>query len=367
MKWHLFNPEHDLALANGTRGFTPPAAGRGIRHGLGFLPAFWASTGDRVLVEDKKLAQERAREFEAWLPAVTFVSMAECPAISKQDAEQVDVWGWDAAVRWQLEKLGFPQEILPAESDVAAVRRLSHRETSVEILQSLVAEQDFLVGQRVCVHTIDEVRQCLRDWENIVVKAPWSSSGRGVRFFSHGMSDGEEHYVSHVLKRQGAVIVEPCYDRVMDLAVEWTADGQGMLTYEGLSLFATDGGAYTGNLLLNEERKWLMLSELIDTDWLSDTIKRLEPMLVALTKGQYAGPLGVDMMVVSTGHGLSLHPCVEINLRRTMGHVALAIARRTDYRFHEMCVVPKDNYRLQLLETPKTKDNQLQNIIKKNK
>jgi hypothetical protein len=42
----------------------------------------------------------------------------------------------------------------------------------------------------------------------------------------------------------------------------------------------------------------------------------------------YVGPLGVDMMILSKpdSQGFSVHPCVEINLRRTMGHVAIAMA-----------------------------------------
>ena len=46
-----------------------------------------------------------------------------------------------------------------------------------------------------------------------------------------------------------------------------------------------------------------------------------------LDLGDYRGPFGIDMMVVRSEECESvwLHPCVEINLRRTMGHVALAL------------------------------------------
>ena len=42
---------------------------------------------------------------------------------------------------------------------------------------------------------------------------------------------------------------------------------------------------------------------------------------------RYEGPLGVDMMLVKTAQGIMLHPCIEVNLRRTMGYVALDVAR----------------------------------------
>ncbi|MDY4966911.1 MAG: hypothetical protein SO094_00910, partial [Prevotella sp.] len=50
-------------------------------------------------------------------------------------------------------------------------------------------------------------------------------------------------------------------------------------------------------------------------DWMSREIN-----------GQYVGPFGVDMMIIKTQSGLKVNPCVEINLRRTMGHVALSLS-----------------------------------------
>ena len=52
MTLHIFNPEHDIALASGLANFTAPHAGRQLRHDLGFLPALWASEGDIIMVDD---------------------------------------------------------------------------------------------------------------------------------------------------------------------------------------------------------------------------------------------------------------------------------------------------------------------------
>ena len=51
MTLHIFNPEHDIALASGLANFTAPHAGRQLRHDLGFLPALWASEGDIIMVD----------------------------------------------------------------------------------------------------------------------------------------------------------------------------------------------------------------------------------------------------------------------------------------------------------------------------
>lgn len=49
------------------------------------------------------------------------------------------------------------------------------------------------------------------------------------------------------------------------------------------------------------------------------------PLLGDALRNVYAGPLGIDMMVVRQDDTLLLHPCVEMNLRATMGHVALLV------------------------------------------
>ena len=73
-------------------------------------------------------------------------------------------------------------------------------------------------------------------------------------------------------------------------------------------------------------------------------------MLGEIYKDKYQGPLGVDMMIVAgaEGQGFLLHPCVEINLRRTMGHVALSIPPFADGFARVMQIVLTDKYRIQI-------------------
>ena len=47
MKLHIFNPEHDLALAANLSNFTAPHAGRQLRADLGFIPAIWAAAKNK--------------------------------------------------------------------------------------------------------------------------------------------------------------------------------------------------------------------------------------------------------------------------------------------------------------------------------
>ena len=61
MKLHIFNPEHDIALASNLSNFTAPHAGRQLRSDLGFLPALWAKEGDRILVAHEESATKAFR------------------------------------------------------------------------------------------------------------------------------------------------------------------------------------------------------------------------------------------------------------------------------------------------------------------
>ena len=80
-----------------------------------------------------------------------------------------------------------------------------------------------------------------------------------------------------------------------------------------------------------------MLSAYLPGSVLDKVAETLEHLLAGRLQGIYQGVLGVDMMVVAKDGvpdgretGFGLHPVVEINLRRTMGHVALALSARQE-------------------------------------
>ena len=51
MTLHVFNPEHDIALAYDNKYFTAPHAGRQLRNDLDYLPVLWAAEGERHAAE----------------------------------------------------------------------------------------------------------------------------------------------------------------------------------------------------------------------------------------------------------------------------------------------------------------------------
>lgn len=355
MKLHIFNPEHDIALASNLANFTAPHAGRQLRENLGFLPALWAADGDAVLVDDVASAERLWNVTDKKLKNVTIKqlknrSQKEVTFITgKQPMDfrqltAVDVWGWDRALKASLQRKGVDASLLPSDDYIERVRQLSHRRTAAQLLPRL--RQEGTVGEAFECSTIDDVNLLLNNHGHVVVKAPWSSSGRGVRFVeADNLQPNIGSWLHNLLLRQGSVMVEPYYHKVKDFAMEFSADGKGHIRYEGLSLFHTANGAYVGNILATEQTKRDMLSRYVSLS-LIDSIR--EAIIDYLDLEDYCGPLGIDMMVVRENDRLLLHPCVEINLRRTMGHVALTLSPVDDGICRVMRITYSNTYKLSL-------------------
>lgn len=347
-KLHIFNPEHDIALASNLTNFTAPHAGRQLRADLGFLPALWADEGDYVLVEDADyaaLAYRRATKGRKC--RVEWVTKSQ---LSSLPLQSVSPWGWDAALRHQLLRYGVDASLLPSEQQVAEIRQLSHRQTAALLLPSL--RIDGTVGEAVFCQSVEAVEQQLSLHPRLVLKAPWSSSGRGLRFINGQLSEYLLGWLRNLLTSQGGVMAGPYYDKVKDFGMEFIADADGTIRYEGLSLFHTVNGAYVGNVLATESAKLEMISRYISVDLLNIIKQRI---ISSLQLGTYHGPFGIDMMIVRNNPQLStkssqlfLHPCVEINLRRTMGHVALSLLPADDDIRKVMRIDYTDNYKLKI-------------------
>ena len=318
---HIFNPEHDIALAANLSNFTSPHAGRQLRHDLGYLPAIWASE-DYVLVEDVEAAQ---RDF-ARVMHRGFDGFVDKHQLAKLNITHVEPWGWDLALRSFLLRYGVTA--VPTEEEIAMIRDLSHRKYAVDLLREL--EFEGTIGESWQADLMAEVEQALRIYQQIVIKAPWSSSGRGIRFIDKELNEYQRRWIQNVIASQGSVVIESFCHKVKDFGMEFESDGQGHVRCLGLSIFHTQNGAYIGNILASEEEKQEMINHYIPEELLTAVQEKICAYLEPVYRDQYAGPFGVDMMVVrgEDNHHFLLNPCVEINLRRTMGHVALALSKQ---------------------------------------
>lgn len=354
MTIHIFNPEHDIALAANLSNFTAPHAGRQLRHDLGFLPALWAEEGDIVLVDDVELAEQSFRKFapsahrhlgRSFLRGNYQFAPWKLPVCSVE-TPSLQPWGWDLALRARLKRMGIAESLLPTDAQLETIRQLSHRRIASQLLPRL--QCDDTIGESFECYSAIQVEELLKKYGQVVMKAPWSSSGRGLRFLDIERTplQMQAGWLRNILEAQGSVMVEPFYHKVKDFAMEFSATAEGDVRYEGLSLFHTANGAYTGNVLATESAKQELISRYISINLLKDIQENICRELAPVLKDRYVGPFGVDMMICA---GLKVHPCVEINLRRTMGHVALSLSPYDDDILRVMRIeYSENNYKLRI-------------------
>ena len=329
MKLLLFNPEHEIALAMAGKIQTLPQLVRKFVEDLSFLPVFWAQQGDAVLVHDVDVAVRQAAQLGIDSQKVEWLTERD---LGRNEVAQavsgIEVWGWNAAVCRRLGKINrLLSGMLPSRSALERVRQLSHRRQSMQLLEMLreadVVDKGARVGDSAFCQTLQQVENTIGKWGSVVLKAPWSSSGRGVRRVDGRLSDAQAEWCKGILHRQGGMMVEPWYDRMMDFGMEFRMVNE-RVEYLGLSCFATAQTAYSGNWIASEVEKQDFLTHYVAGDLLQQIRQQIMSWMPLFYAG-YEGLFGVDMMIVHSDEAQKyvLHPCVEVNLRRTMGHVAL--------------------------------------------
>ena len=178
---------------------------------------------------------------------------------------EVEPWGWNSALRALLLRRGVSEELMPTLAQLDVIRQLSHRREAAALLPKLRVEGT--VGEAFECHSLEQMEMLLAQYGQLVLKAPWSSSGRGLRFVSTANDIHRSKYITgwfqNIVQAQGCVMAEPYYNKVKDFGMEFYSDGEGHVSFLGLSLFHTANGAYTGNILVTERTKREMISRYI--------------------------------------------------------------------------------------------------------
>ena len=362
-RFAVFNPEHDLALANGDAHYLAPRNIREMAHDLAPL-----------------------MDYLAW----------DTP------------WGWDAAVVSHLHKSGIPRQELPTDTMLAALRTRSERITAHHLQLQMLPLSVHLTGESYVCRSLNDIKTYATQHSHLLLKAPLSGSGKGLRHLNLNDDDNKndnenyptsrrstsaltlslkkvESWCDALIRRHGYLTAEPYYDKVQDFAMEFiVADGQ--CHFIGYSLFTTDDhGRYDSNLLLSDADIEARLSEYIPCSVLHDVRHFVEAHTDLIVPAEWDTSrfpitFGIDMMIVSiTGQQsirpdgnsqfriqnsaaqreqsqaswtsqvlrqvlnyaeparnlnaehynseFKLHPCVEINLRANMGIIAHEVRR----------------------------------------
>lgn len=290
---NIFNPEHDLCLANGDPNYVPPVSA--VKFGID--------------------CQEVVRIIGGNDPVVA--------------------WGWDSVLKRRLVKSGCSEESLPSDAYIDVVKELSHRKYALEA-SVFVRENFSSVGYLAEsgaeeLFSIEDVYSFLDRNESAVLKAPWSGSGKGLRWIKrYDITDSDTGWCRKVISAQGSVMAERRQEVVRDFAALFNITDTRVV-FEGLSLFYTDNGAYRGNILASDEYILETLSDFVPSALIMECVECLKVFLERKFLGKYKGFAGVDMFICMTSGRYFLSPCVEINVRMTMGLLAR--------RYYDNCFV----------------------------
>ncbi len=315
---YIFNPWHDMALANFTPYYKVPAGIVRMSNDLSFLPLWYAPDGALIYVADIFTVETFRSQI------ADFKDFSSERFVSDTVSYEINPWGWSPALVHKLSVGGADISSLPDSVFLDKIRYLSGRQRCVEVLSQLLCV-DGICGKAFCCNKLEEVRMYLEANGSLILKAPWSGSGRGLyRVCRQSWNANAEGWISRILRTQGCVMAEPVYNKVCDFAMEFYSSSDGDVTFAGYSLFETDDfGNYKQNILMSDASiEEHLLSYGITSATLHEVRKKLIEIFSGMVSGHYTGYFGVDMMICSQNGEILLHPCVEINMRMNMGVVS---------------------------------------------
>ena len=337
-KVFIYNPTCEIAIANGTLSFMPNKTLTQFESDLDVLPLYFMDENDVLLVRqipDEKflntllnagISLPKFRLLKSALQDHNFINLPK---------KSLQAWGWSPRIHHLLKpfKQSCGEEFLnqPNAFWKDEHRELYGRETGLKVLKSFLEDSrsDKYISNnliaRVCT-CVEEIESLIEEWKQIVIKAPLSSSGRGLQVLRKSyLNDSIIQWINGTLEAQGYVTVEALLDKKHDFSLQYFCDGKGNLDSIGTGFFETNtNGQYQGNILGGMPK--CMRDDLPESEikYLSEKISRaIKTSDIAMN---YTGYLGVDCMLFDDINGdRKIQPCVEINLRYNMGILALIL------------------------------------------
>ena len=284
MHIYIFNPEHDLCIANGDENFVPP------RSAVGF-------------------AKEN-------------IDLSKYLVRPNKQRRQIIPWGWNPSLKKRLINEGIDPTTLPSEEELQFIRSHSRREFALDVHSRLCWEDPQVIGTdyRIVATSLSEIEAFISVNGSAVLKSPMSGSGKGIRFVRGGLSRSDEGWCIKTIDKQGSLIVERRFDIIKECAMLFECHHEG-IDFIGYSLFESRNGAYSRNILASNEDIEDIIAGYISRNTLIGIREGLTSILADTLVGHYEGFLGVDQMICLADSPIFI-PVSEINLRMTMGLMA---------------------------------------------
>lgn len=333
-----FNPTCELAVANGSFSYMPPLLLQEMERDLATLPFVFATKTDFVLTDDAPSEEFKQQLIKAGFELPAFCSLAELESLPTDSFNAIYPWGWSPAAHFKLrnlkEKCGEEFKASPAFNWTNEHKTLFERSTSLDFLMDLLDKyphNGFIDRSMIGVRVSDtkEIESLLLKNRALVLKAPLSSSGRGIQIIrKEVLNNSNKQWISGVLKQQNYLIAEPFLDKLIDFSFQFNF-GKSGIDYLGTSFFETNtNGQYQATLIRPNLKQMLDGIELQKLETRINSIGT--SILEALRNSSYAklhrGYLGIDAMIFNHQNQIRIQPCIEINCRTNMGILSMVAA-----------------------------------------
>ncbi|MCC8152919.1 MAG: hypothetical protein LIP01_01080 [Tannerellaceae bacterium] len=331
---HYFNPGHEIALFQGKGHFTPPGNVLKMMHDLACIPLWYAEDGDFVLVEEsiKIYIDSIPKSICPYVIPVTSTLLKEKSSLIPE--LQATPWGISPHSLQRMSKLQKETGIcldVPAWDE--EYYKLAGRQTAANCLASLREWLPDIVLPEVPVFfsSVDELEEYLhKQTGSCLIKTPYSSSGRGLLWLAgNSLTKKEKEWITGSIRKQGSVSLEPALNKQRDFGWEFLSDGKGGIVYRGVSPFTTNSkGSFLGNSIYAQDKILREIYQMLNPKEYNRILDAITGILQKMYSYIYKGCIGVDILIYQSGTGgYHLHPCVEINMRYTMGYLSLQLEK----------------------------------------
>ena len=170
---------------------------------------------------------------------------------------------------------------------------------------------------------------------DVLLKSAFACAGRGHKRVTPSCPDAEVRaWLEKMLSSHAGIVVEPWLERVLDFSSLYEISAEGEVKYIGMTEIENDSaGRFLGTKVFS---KWgsgieptvaeFLFREAGVMSWYRS---KIPDALSELLSG-YVGPVGVDAMVYRKPDGvLALRHVIELNVRMTMGRVALELLKKS--------------------------------------
>jgi hypothetical protein len=269
-----------------------------------------------------------------------FCSLNELNSM-KADFGDIFPWGWSPSAHFILKNLKpkcSPEfKKSPVFNWTEEHKTLFERMTSLRFLNTFLQQNpmDFFVEPELIgtkVTGIEEIEDLLKKLVPLVLKAPMSSSGRGIQIIRKPiLNTSNRQWISGILNQQNYLIAEPFLDKIADLSFQYKITGNSEPEYLGYSVFETNTNGQYKSTLIHPEIKNHSFSKIIqETEKMIGITAALlkEELNNSVYTKLHRGFLGIDAMIYHDKEGLKIQPCIEINSRMNMGILTKNIEKK---------------------------------------